>query len=343
MRWSIVVPGALVPAPIAADVIAAASLPNLARLLSRAAVDAPVTASASTQGAAHLGWLWQRFARRDDTPVSAPYALQALGAAPGERHIWHADPVHFAFARDHMLVTTLDDLPDDEATALAEEAGALLASAGASLLRIAGRWFVSFDRDWRLQTAPLDVALGESVQPHLPQGEDAAAWRRLLTEVQIAWHHHPVNAAREARGAAPVNGLWLHGGGRHGALPASRLAQVASHEPAIRGWARASGAAAVTDGSEIVAGGGPRGDALALWPDLFAACKADAWGGWLPVAAHFDTWLGAHAHRAFSQGASIELVLAGRTQTRTLRLSSGDRWRPWRRHALAPLFSEEFE
>jgi hypothetical protein len=194
-----------------------------------------------------------------------------------------------------------------------------------------------------LQAAPLDVALGESVQPHLPQGEDAAAWRLLLTEVQIAWHHHPVNAARDERGAAPVNGLWLHGGGRHAALPASGLAQVAAHDPAVRGWAQAAGAAIVTEGIEIDAGDSTRGDALTLWPDLFEACKADAWGGWLPLAAQFDGWLGALAQRAFARGASIELVLAGRSQTRTLRLASGDRWRPWRRNALAPLFSEEFE
>jgi hypothetical protein len=30
----------------------------------------------------------------------------------------------------------------------------------------------------------------------------------------MTWHDHPVNAAREARGLPPVNGLWLYGGAR---------------------------------------------------------------------------------------------------------------------------------
>ncbi len=46
---------------------------------------------------------------------------------------------------------------------------------------------------------------------------------RLLNEAQMLFHDHPVNAARAARGALPVNGLWIAGAGRwdgHGPTPA---------------------------------------------------------------------------------------------------------------------------
>ena len=43
---------------------------------------------------------------------------------------------------------------------------------------------------------------------------DARPWRRWLTEMQMLLHEHPVNAAREARGRAPVTGVWFSGGGR---------------------------------------------------------------------------------------------------------------------------------
>jgi hypothetical protein len=37
-------------------------------------------------------------------------------------------------------------------------------------------------------------------------------WRQLVNELQMLWFTHPVNQARQARGLAPVNSLWLFGG-----------------------------------------------------------------------------------------------------------------------------------
>ncbi len=341
MRWSVVVPGALVPAPLAADVIGAASTPQLARLVSRSRCADALTVHASCDGAAHLGWLWQRFSGCDSAPVTAPYAWHALKTddPPGEGALWQADPVHFAFARDHMLVTSLTDLAADEAQALAAEARDCTQSTGATLHVIDEHWFVEFTPPWSVQTTPLAAALGESVQHHLPEGDDSGRWRKLLTEIQIAWHSHPVNEAREARGAVEVNGLWLHGGGPLVPLPPSGLAQVVSDDAVVRGWALASAVTPdrVRAGAVVSA---IDGDLLTDWPHLFTSFKADAWGAWLPQIARLDAWLGAFSEQAFKAGAEVELVLCGRRQTRTLRLAAGDRWRPWRRQSLTAAFSE---
>lgn len=341
MRWTVVVPGALVPAPLAADVIGAAVMPNLTRLVARSACSEAQPMHTSCDGAAHLGWLWQRFSGRDSAPVSAPYAwaaLRAIDGSPVPATLWCADPVHFAFARDHMLVSELTDLVADEAQALAAAARESVQAAGAELHVIDGHWFIAVARPWSLQTTPLAVAIGESVQHHLPEGEDSGRWRKLLTEVQISWHQHPVNQAREVRGAVEVNGLWLHGGGPFAALPDCGLAQVASEDPVVRGWALAAGVApdqVRTD--ESSAAGGNR---LADWRHLFATFKAEAWGAWLPLIAQFDAWLGPLSVQAFGTGAEVELVLCGRRHTRMLRLSAGDRWRAWRRQSLTDAFSE---
>ncbi|MDZ7653115.1 MAG: hypothetical protein U5L03_11460 [Burkholderiaceae bacterium] len=347
MRWTLVVPGALVPAPIAADVIAAARAPHLARLIARARIDAPQPASTATLGAAHWGWLWQRFAGRDDVPVTAPAAWHALDASdrlgdadPGT--LWQAEPIHFAVARDHMLalpLTDADALDPAESATLVATAQSCAHAAGAQVHILDNHWFMRFDAPWQLQAAPLDVALAASIQDRLPQGADRARWRRLLTEIQIAWHHHAVNAAREERGARAVNGLWLHGGGRLPALPPCGLTQVACDEPAVRGWARAAGVPPVsvaTLASELV----PHGDALAVWPHLFAACKADAWHPWLAALAAFDAWLAPLAQRGQAAGAQIELVLCGRTQTRSIVINGADRWRRWRQADLASTVGE---
>jgi hypothetical protein len=347
MRWTVVVPGALLPAPIAADVIGAARAPQFARLIARARIEPPVPATPSTLGAAHWSWLWRRFAGRDDCPVTAPYAWRALGdagldGADDDGTLWQADPLHFALARDHLLALPMDGddrLTREEALALAAEADACARGAGARL-RLGERCgFLHVEAPWELQAAPLDAVVGESIQDRLPVGRDSARWRRLLTEIQIAWHHHPVNAAREARGARPVNGLWLHGGGAAGALPGCGLAQVACDEAAVQGWALAAGVPPAEVGPASTALR-VRGDALAVWPQLFAACKAEAWQAWLTQFAVFDAWLDDCARGAFAAGAEVQLVLCGRQQTRTLLLGRADGWRLWRRAEAGALLSE---
>ena len=144
MRWTVVVPGALLPPPIAADVLAGANAPWLLRALSRASVGEAATFESC---APHLSWLWQQFGGGGD-PVTAPYALRVLDsqADPGAQ-CWHVDPVHFAFARDHLLVAPLDDTPGaEEAESLARHLRAaldeLVPEAGARLRQ-------SPQRPWR--------------------------------------------------------------------------------------------------------------------------------------------------------------------------------------------------
>jgi hypothetical protein len=47
-----------------------------------------------------------------------------------------------------------------------------------------------------------------------PQEDSLREWRRLLNEIQMVWHTHPVNLARAERGEVPINSLWLFGGAK---------------------------------------------------------------------------------------------------------------------------------
>ena len=60
----------------------------------------------------------------------------------------------------------------------------------------------------------------------LPQGADALLVHGWVNEIQMLLHEHPINAAREARGALAVNSLWLWGAGRL-VQPAASLGQAA--------------------------------------------------------------------------------------------------------------------
>jgi hypothetical protein len=100
-------------------------------------------------------------------------------------------------------------------------------------------------------------------------GADAAAAHSaaLANEIQMALHEHPVNEARERRGAPPVNAVWLWGGGRF-ARPAARpFRRVRTRDPLAAGLALGSGAAVfplADDAAQWLHGAGNEGVELVL-------------------------------------------------------------------------------
>lgn len=86
-----------------------------------------------------------------------------------------------------------------------------------------------------------DTALGEDLFDHQPTGPEARRWRSLLNEVQIVLHNHPWNAARNARGLAPVNALWVWGEGVVPSHVTTDLALVCSDDDLVRALALAGG------------------------------------------------------------------------------------------------------
>ena len=347
MSYFVVVPGALVPASIASPLLARATSPLLARRLRHAEASAPQVLAGD--GAAHLDWLWSQFGGAGERPITAPYAWRALNRTsvidvPSDQPIWQADPVHFALARDRMLVTQLDNeaaVTPDESSALAAEAAAIMAGFNATLRVLdPSHWFLSFDTPWPLTTVGYDAALGRSAQQVLPTGEAAARWRKLLTEIQIAWHQHPVNERREAAGLRTINGLWLHGGGVWRELPRRPFEAIAASDAAIRGWALASG---IAPSSLMSTDAKPAGvpSALIYWPDLHTLAIEEDWDRWLTALAKFDGQLEGHVAHAFANGFSdVTLVLAGRVTVRSVILKRSDGLRFWRTNPVAELFAE---
>lgn len=346
MSCFVVVPGALIPASIAPPLLARAKLPRLARRLERARAEA--FQPTRPDGAPHLDWLWARFGGQGPA-ITAPYAWRALNRASAidvapELPLWHADPVHFALARDRMLVTVLaaEAAPTaDESSTLAAVAAPIAAQFDATLRVIDARhWFLSFDPAWPLQAVPRDAALGRSVQDVLPQGAAAPRWRKLLTEVQIAWHQQPLNERREAAGVPAINGIWLHGGGTWAALPQRPFVTIAAADPIVQGWGLASGLApsALLDADAKPATADPF---LAYDPRLLAHNALQDWDAWLAMLARCEAGIDAHVEHAFARGLrDVTLVLAGRHGVRTIVLRSSDRFRFWRSRALTDLLAE---
>lgn len=146
----------------------------------------------------------------------APLAALGAGAAPSATFVLIADPVHFeAGHADVVLTRIIDDLARDEADALITTLGAHFAVDGLRFIAPrANAWFALSEEPRAAATPPTAALIGRSLIAHLTQSAQAATWRRMQDEAGMLLHGHPVNLAREARGAATVNALWFWGGGR---------------------------------------------------------------------------------------------------------------------------------
>jgi hypothetical protein len=188
-------------------------------------------------------WLADAFEVEEAPPAGALTLLGASGD-PGEACWVRADPVHLRVMRDRLVL-----VPGQALGISAEEGRALCEALHAHFSPEVGfeaadplRWCARLPEDLAYEAdCPLDSA-GRDVDLALPASRGAA--HRLLNEAQMLLHDHPVNAAREARGAPAINSVWLWGAGRKPRTATSRWQTVSAAEPFALGLARLAGARA---------------------------------------------------------------------------------------------------
>jgi hypothetical protein len=105
------------------------------------------------------------------------------------------------------------------------------------------RWYLSLPADPGMTTTPIGNVAGQVIDPCLPQGDAAADWHALLNEIQMLFHAHPVNSAREQRGEPAINSLWFWGGGVLPATVQTRADRVITDHPLGMGLAQQAGIA----------------------------------------------------------------------------------------------------
>jgi hypothetical protein len=321
MQVTLLVPGALLPR----EVVGALAEPLRATALAGWLARSRLAGDSEAASPAHHAWLAEHLFRQALPLPTAPYAFAALAGRAPDGLLWQADPVHLELARDHLVLTPIAAPPDAQETqALIDAANALLADAGLALVVQSDRWFLRATRPWDVRALPLAAVVGAPLHAVLPQGEDAPRWSRVLTEIQMTWHVHPVNEAREARGVPTVNGLWLHGGGRWAALAPPPFSSVLADAPEWRGAAQAAGAAAAA------ARDAPPDGALLVWSELLEPRLLHDWEGWLGALRAIDARCA-----ALARASRIDLVLTGGNVVRRLHTRPADRIKLWRGRTLA--------
>ena len=132
-------------------------------------------------------------------------------------HAWSLlTPVHWRIGSDGVHLADPDALAlsDAESRTLFEAVTPLFESEGYTVAWGAAlRWYAAHDSLQGLATASLERAIGRNIDAWLPRQREAKPLRRLQNEVQMLLHTHPLNEAREAAGALPVNSFWLSGCG----------------------------------------------------------------------------------------------------------------------------------
>jgi hypothetical protein len=180
-----------------------------------------------------LGWL-ARWLGRDDLADLAAASVAALLAQPPlppssstPGGVWIASPVHLlaGISSVHLDRRGVLRLPPGDAHQLAADfAGTFgdsqfrLAVVPPSDLLLLGPYLhgVKTMEPARAVLSPLGQAQ--------PRGDQAVALRRLMAEVEMWLHGHPINHVRARRGEPLVSSLWLWGGGAvlSSAKPAGR-------------------------------------------------------------------------------------------------------------------------
>ncbi len=226
----------------------ALSLPHLERLLAQIAPAAGVDTGDHALNLPHEHLLATSLGWRDDDGL-LPFAAQLAredGLDVGDESLgWGlVTPSHWQLGRED--VSLLDPaalaLEEDESRALCSAVGSLFDSDGWALHWGAPqRWFACHPSLRSLPTASLDRVIGQAIDDWLPDRRAAAHLRRLQAEAQMLLYTHPINDARESRGALAVNSFWVSGTGptaAPAALPQGMVFDDRLRAPALaQDWA----------------------------------------------------------------------------------------------------------
>jgi hypothetical protein len=311
---TLVLPFALPIPEFAPDLVRALEAPALAALLSRTRSHARMPVDDSIRALPHEQWLARALGLSDaGRPAFAAQAMRACGLQ-AEAGTWFiVNPVHIEIARTHLMMGDPASLrlPEADSRALFEAALPYVEEAGHALVYgDAQTWFLRADEWTGLDTATPDATLGMDLTDWMPIGERAGAFRRLQNEVQILWHTHPVNAAREARRQAPVNAFWIWGAAdaaRRKSPAAPKLATFDAH-----GAIALLADTRVSDLAGFIAKAG--GDTLLYCANAAPYAVGADWGGWIAQLQQLEAALFAPILEALKKGRvrEVKLVLSHR-------------------------------
>jgi hypothetical protein len=282
--------------------------------------------------------------------------MRGFGLSPDAGTWFIVNPAHIEIARSHLMMPDLRRLALSEADSRAlfdsarpyvEEAGYALAYGDAHT------WFMRADPWAGMDTATPDAAVGVNLTDSMPTGPQALAYRKLQNEIQMLWHTHPANAAREARRQVPVNAFWLWSASQSQTSNESQPVVPAQGSAPPRGTPSHSQPPIATfdTPSWLTALGTRKLDSLADLPSLTTAdtmlicgnaaapAMAADWAAWLHEMQRLEAELFAPLLAALTQGSvkQLSLIMSNRDAHAEFTTTAMAQRKFWRRPTLERL------
>lgn len=168
-------------------------------------------------------------------------ALHAGVKNPSET-VWLAELSAISVGREGATIAhpASFEITTDEADALFDAVSGLWADRAISALPLNNRqWRIWLDPSASTRSLTPAAMAEMRLSDWWPQEDSLREWRRLLNEIQMVWHDHPVNLARAERGEIPINSLWLFGGAQGwSSTQALSATYEGLHTPYLQGdWA----------------------------------------------------------------------------------------------------------
>lgn len=283
-------------------------------------------------------WLCQAFEveRQSGWPVAALTA--AIDGLPADTGTWlRADPVHLQLQRDRTLLLAAPalSLSGGEAAALVDALNLHFSGDGLEFSAPhPSRWYLAHEDAASVDSPALSAAAGKP----LPRTRNPGRWHRLLTEIQMLLHAHPVNAAREQRGQPAINSLLLWGAGRKPAVPGRHYSHVWSNDPLASALAVLGGAesgsmpARASDWLASAAAGGARARHLVMLDHAHLASRYGGPAAWLDAVETLEEqWFSPLWQLAGRAPKLIDIVATQPEHCLRLKLRPADRLKFWRR------------
>lgn len=326
----LVIADLFLPEDFAAEVCAGLHLPALEKILARGRAESQRAVSLE---AALCGLF--------DVPGAPVAGISAVFDGLGEGCWLRADPVHVRLQREQVVLLPDVQVSPDEARQLCASLNEHFAGQGMEFFAPhPQRWYVKLAELPDIATVPLSQAAGHNIHGNLPAGAEARRWHQLFNEVQMLLFAHPLNAAREARGAVPVNSVWFWGNGGGDIAPRCAYDSVSSDEVLVQMLASAAGVQfADWPTSWRSEAGGDR--QLLAWTGLRSALRRGDLAAWRQALVDFEKDYAQPLWQALRSGkiARLQVDIFGGDTLRQSYLTRGDAWAVWRRAKRLPEYS----
>lgn len=250
-------------------------------------------------------------------------ALRMWGQTGDRPTVWiaAADPVYLEPRLDHLCLHALqgDDMPDGDLGAIFDYLQERLAGQERyGFARIGSCGYVRANSPIQTADSPAYVIDQQLPNDYMPKNDDTGTYHSLRGEVEMALHDHDVNVRRESQGLAPVNSLWLWGGGFAPQQETVPHPPLFANDPTLKGyWLSKTGV-------------------VAAWPGSIAACLEASVAGFVAQAMNGDAEWTQHClgelRAALNSGriSQLTLIFGNRYQVQVKR---SDAWKIWRRES----------